>query len=141
MYFWGHWSYTVDHNPRAHFLFDDQVSILDWSSHHQRYSMHFESVHEFAGFLRGYDTRAPAMKGYYSAAGVRAQHAIQALEDTSHFRVQLTGTNLIEQDADADYSVVDVKGLSDDDVKGRFGKAGAPVPPSTQHHVVRGARA
>ena len=139
IYRWGKHDYALKHDPHAHFLFNDEQSILQWSSHHQRYSMSFKSVHEFVGFLRGYDTRAPGMKGYYDAAGYRARQAIRALEDLTNFHVQLTGTNMIESQGDADYSVTDVAGISDDEIKERYGEPGKAVPPSIPHHVLKGA--
>lgn len=134
----GHADYARDHYPHAHFLFaPGNGPLLRWSSEHQRYGMSFTSIHEFVGFLRGYDTRAPGMAGYYAAAGYRAHHAIATLEDPNNFHLKLNGTNTVVIDSDADYSVVNIKGMSDDDVKDAFGSAGKQVPPSIGHRVQR----
>ena len=134
---------TVEHSyhdigPHAGYLLGKDNSRFNYSHHHRHYTATFSSIHEYVGFLRGYDTKAPAMKGYIDHCGYRARHAILALEEPANMHLQLTGTNLIERDGDADYSVVDVKGLSDEEVKERFGEAGKPVPPSIPHTVRRG---
>ena len=127
--------------PHRGYILGHNNSRFVWSHQHQHYSAAFKSIHDFVGFLRGFDDAAPDMAGYYDHAGYRAQHGVQALEAPATMHLQLTGTNLIETNGDADYSVIDVKGVSDDDIKNRFGEVGNPVPPSIPHHVVRNAPA
>ena len=105
---------------------------------YQRYDLPFKTIHEFVGFVRGYDTRAPGMRGYLEhGAGPRAQAAVKSLEAESTMWLHLSGTKDIVIDDNADYSVLDVKGVTDDQIKGQFGKVGAPVPGSIAHKVVR----
>ena len=91
---------------------------------HDRLS--FKSLHEFLGFLAGYDTRAPAMEGYKARMNDRAKRAFDAIENNTHgiLSLVLTGTDYIVHDDDADYSVMDISNMSDEDVKDQFGKEG-----------------
>ena len=138
-YFNGHWGDALDYYPNAKYLFTDgNKPLLQWSHNHSRYELSFKSIHEFIGFVRGYDTRAPGMRGYLDhGAGPRAQAAVRSLEDESTLWLRLSGTKDIVIDGNAEYSVLDVKGIVDDQIKDQFSKPGATVPSSIAHKVVR----
>ena len=99
-----------------------------WDSiHHDTYTTHFDSIHDFCGFIRGYDVRAPAMAGYVRHGHVshgwsaRAQAAIYDLEKAELLELKLTGTEAIEAQSGAAFSVQNIANLTDDEVKKMYG--------------------
>ena len=119
--------YLHDHKGRpggnnAKYLYDRRNH--DAFDGHDR--LRFDSLHQFLGFLKGFDTRAPGMEWYKNHMGDRAKRAIDAIESNSHGMLDLvlTGTDYIVHDDDADYSVMDISNMTDEDVKDQFGKEG-----------------
>ena len=117
----------LGHDPhwgsKSHYLTSGQNDDL-WEKKHEK--MCFDSIHDFVGFLLGFDVRAPAMHGYHDKMNDRAKRALDVLENNTHnmLSLVLTGTDYIVHDDDADYSVQDISGLSDDEVKEKYGVKG-----------------
>ena len=94
------------------------------------YVTSFKSLHDFAGFIRGYDPRAPQMRYYPGNMSKAAMNALETLEKAEVLRLQLTGTQDVVQEGDADYTVTDIKGVGDDKLADLFGVSGKPIPES-----------
>ena len=113
--------------PKVHYLLSGRnEGLWDWKGHGE-YSTHFDSLHDFCGFIRGYDPRAPEMRGYSGHMSPAAKAALAKLESDETLRLQLTGTQTVIQDGDADYSVRDIQNLSDEEVQHDFGRANQPL--------------
>ena len=120
----------LGHHPhqgtKSHYLFSGENDDL-WEKHHEK--MCFKSIHDFVGFLLGYDVRAPGMAGYDGHMNDRAKRALGVLQHNTHnmLSLVLSGTDYIVHDDDADYSIEDISGMTDDDVKNRFGEEGKDI--------------
>lgn len=115
--------------PHVGFLLDDGNADLWDSVHGTWHTTSFKSMHDFCGFIRGYDPRAPKMAGYMAKAGWTAKHKMGILENSPDwYLLQLTGSDTVVQDSDAAFSVEDVGGLSSLQVENKFGKASAGKP-------------
>ena len=88
---------------------------------------HWESLHDFCGFVRGYDVRAPNMHYYFKNASPKAKAALTVLEDASILGLKLDGSDSIISQGDPAFSVVDISNLSDGDVRDRYGHEGQPL--------------
>lgn len=131
---WGFYS-----GPHADKLFNSANHALwDWVSNKSRdrsargnWVTHFDSIHDFMGFIHGFDVRAPYMKFYGGKTkdvwGSGAKAAGAVLEKADILRLILSGTDDMLVEGDADYSVMDIKGMSDEEVDEKYGKAGNPI--------------
>ena len=88
----------------------------------------FNSIQDFCGFTRGYDPRAPQMRGYLNDASDSAKAALEKLEDNEALRLILDGSQTVVADNNADYTVQNIHGLSDGDLQDLYGDENAPVP-------------
>ena len=111
---------------KSRYLFSGENDDL-WEKRHEK--MCFDSIHSFVSFLLGFDVRAPAMEGYEDHMNGRAKRALDVLRHNTHnmLSLVLSGTDYIVHDDDADYSIEDISGMTDDDVKDRFGKEGKAI--------------
>ena len=97
------------------------------------FDLSFQNIHDFCGFVRGYDARAPQMRFYIGSgrASARALAALAILEDATNMHLVLSGVDTLVIDADADYQAIDVKGVSDAEIHERYGKEGLPLSPNS----------
>ena len=112
----------------AAYLYNDaNQDLFDWSEHSID-SAKWASIHDFLGFVRGFDPRAPHMARYWPAhASDAAKAAMVWLEDPSNRFLELSGSASFVDDGDADYRIYDVSGVPDDDVH-RILSSGNPMP-------------
>ena len=115
-------------SPNAAYLYNDaNAGVFDWSERSID-SAKWPSIHDFLGFVRGFDPRAPHMARYWPAhASDAAKTAMAWLEEPSNRFLQLSGSASFVDDGDADYRIYDVSGVSDDDVHAIL-SAGNPMP-------------
>ena len=141
--------YDVDrgHGANTHFLTahgnGGLFSVVDHGHHSgdhvpgdaTHYAMKFNSVKDFCGFIRGFDSRAPGMNGYIYHMSDDAKKALAVLESAKTFQLTLSGSDDVTQEGDADYSVEDIMGISDEKVEAEFGKAGNALPDPSQRDL------
>lgn len=117
---------NMRHRKDGHLFNDDNHALWSWRDYEAKRKCSFKSLHDFCGFIRGYDPRAPKMAGYVNQMSDSAKSALAKLEDAEILRLVLSGTNDALSEGDADYSLNNCQGVSDGDIDDIFGKDNAP---------------
>ena len=108
--------YGTDPEPELKKFPDDVLGNQTWNAK-------FKSLHHFIGMIKGYDPRAPHMR--YLAP--RYKKLPDRLTDPATVRLVLSGVGDIDTESDADYTITDIKALTDDQLVTKYA-AGQPAP-------------
>lgn len=117
---------NMRHHKDSYLFASDNHALWSWRDYEAKRQTSFKSLHDFCGFIRGYDPRAPKMAHYVDHMSDKAKNALAQLESAEILRLILSGTNDSLSEGDADYSLNNCKGVSNDAIDDIFGMDNAP---------------